>query len=97
MNTSYRLKIGDTVKIRSGNYKGYIGQIEKLFFSKSIAFLKNLKKVCFSKTKKQYLFIPIHFSSLVLFDLKENKESKINFVIINSKKYRYFKKSGNIF
>jgi large subunit ribosomal protein L24 len=102
IKTNCRLKTGDTIKIISGEKKGQIGKINCLFLKKSILFLegippriKSLKSKANSEAKKIELQIPIHFSNVMLWDKEKNEASKIGYKVIETKKYRYFKKSGN--
>jgi large subunit ribosomal protein L24 len=45
---------------------------------------------------KSEIQIPIHSSNVMLWDKEKNMASKIGYKIVNDKKVRYFKKSGNI-
>ena len=55
------------------------------------------KKTENGETPSKSLPLAIHLSNLMLWDAQKNVASKIGHKIINEKKYRYFKKSGNIF
>jgi ribosomal protein L24 len=96
IKTIYR--IGDLIKIISGDYSGELGTIMFLNKKSLIASIKplneNLKLK--KKKKKQENFIIIKISNCMLFDTAINKISRIGFKFINNQKTRYFKKSGNI-
>ena len=97
------IKIGDKVKIISGNQKGIIGTINTILIKKSILYidgisprLKVIKNSRDGETKQIDLQIPIHFSNVMLWDNQENLASRIGYKIVENKKRRYFKKSGNL-
>lgn len=97
------IKKGDTIKIISGSNKGLIGKINSIFLKKSLVFIEGIPpRVKYTKnsqgneSKKIELEIPIHLSNVMLWDKKANNSSKIGYKIIENKKYRYFKKSGNL-
>ena len=97
------IKIGDKIKIITGNHKGVIGTITSIIFKKSIVFIqeispriKYLKNNQGEEQKKVELQIPIHVSNVMLWDSETNSPSKIGYKIIDNKKYRYFKKSGKV-
>jgi large subunit ribosomal protein L24 len=101
--TQNHVKIGDKVKVISGNQKGIIGTINSIIKKKSIVYiegilprLKSLKNPKEGESKKVELQIPIHISNIMLWDKEENLASRIGYKIIGNIKKRYFKKSGNI-
>jgi large subunit ribosomal protein L24 len=105
MNTkkNCHIKKGDTIKIISGSNKGFIGKIGSIIFKTSTVFIEGIPpRVKYSKNsqntegKKIELQIPIHISNVMLWDKLSNSSSKIGYKIIENKKYRYFKKSGNL-
>jgi len=97
------VKIGDRIKIITGNQKGIIGNISSINTKKEILtvdtvlpcikFVKNREG---GESKKMELQIPIHISNVMLWDKEANTSSKIGYKLINNEKKRYFKKSGNI-
>jgi large subunit ribosomal protein L24 len=96
------VKIGDKIKVISGNQKGVIGTITTLLPKTSVAFidtisprLKYLKKPQEGESKKIELQIPIHISNIMLWENAKNNCSRIGYKILNQEKKRYFKKSGN--
>lgn len=100
---SSHVKIGDKVKVISGNQKGFIGIIASLITKKSVVILDGITpRIKFVKNpqgedaKKVEIQIPIHMSNVMLWDKEANFASKIGYKVVNEKKVRYFKKSGNI-
>ena len=102
-NKFNHIKIGDKVKIISGNQKGIIGTINTILTKKTIVYIdgispriKILKNSRDGETKQIDLQIPIHFSNVMLWDNQQNIASRIGYKIVENKKRRYFKKSGNL-
>jgi len=98
-----QLKIGDKVKVITGNQKGLIGTISIIDRKNSAIVLDNLApRVTYKKnpqggdSKKNEIQILIHVSNVMLWDKDANQSSKIGSKIVEGKKRRYFKKSGNI-
>jgi large subunit ribosomal protein L24 len=96
------IKVGDKVKVISGNQKGFIGNIKTIFKNKSILFLEGvLPRIKYVKNKqggepkKLELSIPIHISNVMLWDNASNLSSRIGYKFLNDQKKRYFRKSGN--
>jgi large subunit ribosomal protein L24 len=97
------LKIGDKVKIITGNQKGTMGNISVINRKKELLSLASLlPRVTYKKdpkggeAKRIELQPMIHISNVILWDTKANCGSKIGYKIIEGTKKRYFKKSGNV-
>jgi len=97
------VKIGDKVKVISGNQKGFIGKIASLLLKKSVVILdgitpriKMVKNREGEEAKTVEIQLPIHISNVMLWDNEANMASKVGYRLINEKKVKYFKKSGNI-
>jgi large subunit ribosomal protein L24 len=108
------VKIGDQVKILTGNQKGLIGTIlslDKKHQTAVIDSVKNRERYLSKKEKEREeerqsgkkelptmkeIKINIHISNLMLWDKTANLASRIGYKIIDKKKVRYFKKSGNL-
>jgi len=97
------VKIGDKIKIITGINKGFIGKITSLSHKNShvtidgiVPRIKYLKDRQGGEAKKVELQIAIHISNVMIWDKEANRSSKIGYKIVNGKKVRYFKKSGNI-
>ena len=100
---SSHVKIGDKVKVIAGNQKGFIGVIASLITKKSVVILDGITpRIKFVKNpqgedaKKVEIQIPIHTSNVMLWDKEASVASKVGYKVVNEKKVRYFKKSGNI-
>jgi ribosomal protein L24 len=98
-----KFKVGDQVKIITGDNKGTIGTIETILFKKSVLFIKevaprvkSIKNTTGNEAKKVEKPIPIHLSNVMLWDIETKSASKIGYKIVENKKYRYFKKSGKL-
>jgi large subunit ribosomal protein L24 len=101
--THSHVKKGDTIQIISGQNKGFIGKIQSIFLKNSIGFIegispriKNQKQSPNTEAQKIQVQIPIHLSNVMLWDNQAKKASRIGYKIMENKKYRYFKKSGNL-
>ena len=96
------LKVGDRVKVISGNQKGFLGTILTLSKKKSLITLEGLStRIKFKKGPKskesQKFEIPtfIHLSNVMLWDKETTSVSRIGYRFLDGLKKRYFKKSGN--
>lgn len=97
------VKIGDKVKVIAGSQKGYIGTIKSILTKKSVVIIEGiLPRIKYTKNRqggdpvKQEIPLLIHVSNVMLWDKNANKAGKIGYKIVDNKKVRYFKKSGNI-
>lgn len=97
------VKIGDKVKVIAGNQKGFIGVITALVTKKALVVVDGITpRITFKKSpqggeaKKLEIQVPIHSSNVMLWDKDANAGSKVGFKMVNEKKVRYFKKSGNL-
>ena len=97
------VKIGDRIKIITGNQKGIIGNISSINTKKELLTIDTvLPRIKFVKnreggeSKKMELQIPIHISNVMIWDIETNTSSRIGYKVVENKKYRYFKKSGKI-
>ena len=102
-NLKSHVRIGDKIKIIVGTNKGLIGKITSLSHKNStvtidsilprIKFIKNKQG---EESKKTELQLAIHISNVMLWDKENNMTSKIGYKMVDGKKVRYFKKSGNL-
>jgi len=97
------VKIGDKIKIIAGSQKGIIGNITLVLLKKSLVYIDTLiprtkysKKNKEGKSQKIDLQIPIHISNVMLWDKEKNISGRIGYKLLENKKVRYFKKSGNL-
>jgi large subunit ribosomal protein L24 len=97
------VKIGDKVKIITGSQKGFLGIITSIVTKKSFVVIEGLlPRIKYTKNRqggdpvKQEIPMSIHLSNVMLWDKEANVASKIGYKIVDNKKVRYFKKSGNL-
>lgn len=97
------VKIGDKVKVITGNQKGFIGIIASIIPKKSLVIIEGIvPRIRFVKNRqggeaqKKEIPISIHLSNVMLWDSQINKVTKIGYKVIENQKKRYFKKSGNL-
>jgi large subunit ribosomal protein L24 len=102
-NLKTHIKIGDKVKVITGNQKGFIGKILTILPKKELVIIegilplvKYIKNPQGGDSTKKELPIFIHVSNVMLWDKEINLASKIGYKIIANEKKRYFKKSGNL-
>lgn len=97
------VKKGDQVKIISGRQKGFVGIISTVNKKTSSVNLEGiLPRIKYMKNRQQggeaqKIDLPlfIHISNVMLWDKKNNQASRVGYKMIEGKKVRYFKKSGN--
>ncbi len=99
------VKKGDTVKVISGNSKGKTGKILHIFIKSDKVVVEGVNIVSRHTKpsnanpdggiiKKE---APIAISNVQLVDTKkDNVASKVGMKIVDGKKVRYFKKTGNV-
>lgn len=97
------VKIGDKIKVISGDQKGFIGNIVSLNRKKERAIIDGiLPRIKYVKNRndenstKTEIPISIHISNLMIWDEKSNSSSRIGYKMVDNTKKRYFKKSGNL-
>lgn len=102
-NKKLHVKVGDKIKVMSGNQKGLIGVITTVNQKKLIATIDGIvPRIKYAKNpqggeaRKMEVPIGIHISNLMLWDNEQNLSSRIGYKIVDDKKQRYFKKSGNL-
>lgn len=97
-----KIKKGDKVIVVTGKDKGKTGKVlrslpsqEKVIVEGVNILKKNIKAS--SANKKGEIIektMPIHVSNVMFIDPKENKPSRIGYLIEDGKKFRISKKSG---
>jgi large subunit ribosomal protein L24 len=102
-NKKHHIKIGDKVKVITGNQKGFIGLITSFLPKKECVFIegiipriRTLRKSENSEEREKKIPVSIHISNVMLWDTEKNESSRIGYKIVNGKKQRYFKKSNNL-
>jgi len=103
INKKLHVKVGDKVKVIAGNHKGLIGVITMVNQKKLVANIDGIvPRIRYTKNpqggeaRKMEIPVSIHISNLMLWDSENNTNSRIGYKIIDDKKQRYFKKSGNL-
>ena len=96
------IKKGDTVCVLAGKDKGKTGVVSRVIVDKQRAVVEGLNKV--QKSQKPSAqnprggFItveaPIHVSNLNVVDPKTGKPTRVGYKMVDGKKVRYAKKSG---
>jgi large subunit ribosomal protein L24 len=102
LNKKLRLRKGDKVKVISGKDKGKIGIINKVIRSESRVIVDgvnlNTKHVKPSARNAGGIVTqesPIHISNIMYVEESTGNATRIKYEIIDGKKYRVAKKSGN--
>ena len=98
-----RIKQGDTVKVITGAYKGTIGEVKKAFPKEDKVIVEGVNMV--KKHNKPSQMNPeggieekeakIHVSNVMLYDSKKKVASRVGYQVVDGKKVRVFKKTGN--
>ncbi|WGH24657.1 MAG: 50S ribosomal protein L24 [Candidatus Shikimatogenerans bostrichidophilus] len=98
-----KFKNSDKVIIISGQYKGRIGKIIKIFKNENRAYISSIfhKKKYIKNNKiihgyKLIKYFKINISNISILDPKLKIRTRIGFKIINGKKFRICKKSKTI-
>lgn len=101
---SLHVKTGDTVYVISGKDKGKTGKVKKVFTKKGKVVVEGINIV--TKHLKPSSVNPqggvveqeaaIYSSKVMLFDEKTGKPTRVGHKIVDGKKVRYSKKSGEI-
>jgi len=98
------IKKGDTVKVISGNSKGKIGKVLRVFPKENRVIVEGVNIVSRhtrpSNAHPEGGIIqkeaPIHISNVQYYDTKANVATRIGYKIVDGKKVRYAKKTGNV-
>lgn len=97
------VKIGDKVKVISGDQKGFVGTILRVEKTRSVVAIDGIPyrtKVRKTPQKKETETVElatwIHLSNVMLWDIQTTQASRIGYKTMEGKKKRYFRKSGNI-
>ena len=96
------IKKGDTVYVNAGNDKGKTGKVLSMILDKDRAIVEGINMV--SKHTKPNAKQPqggiikkeagIHISNLQLIDPQSGKATRVGYKMVDGKKVRYAKKSG---
>jgi large subunit ribosomal protein L24 len=99
-----KIKKGDTVKVIAGDSKGKTGKVLKVLVKDNRVVVEGVNIVSRHTRpsnahpdggiiKKE---APIHLSNVQLVDTKTNESTKVGFTIVDGKKVRVAKKTGNV-
>lgn len=102
-NKKRHIKLGDRVQVISGSQKGIIGTITSIQNKKETVTLDTLPQRTkmtrgrdMEESKKVELPMFVNWSNVMLWDQQANTASRIGYKMVDNKKQRYFKKSGNL-
>lgn len=99
-----KIKVGDTVRIITGDHKGVEGKVMRVDKEKNKAIVEGANLVSKHEkpsaknpqggiTKKE---APVHVSNLALIDPKSGTTTRVGFEVRNGKKVRVSKKSNEV-
>ena len=98
-----KIRKNDKVRVISGSDKGKEGVVQKVFPKLNKVVVEGVN--CHKKHKKPTqqtpegsvvdIYVPIDVSNVVLIDPKTKKPTKVGYKVVNGKKVRVAKKSGN--
>ena len=96
------IKKGDTVCVLAGKDKGKTGVVSRVIVDKQRAVVEGLNKVQKSQKPSAQnpqggiitVEAPIHVSNLNVVDPKTGKPTRVGYKMVDGKKVRYAKKSG---
>ncbi|HHZ18591.1 MAG TPA: 50S ribosomal protein L24 [Acholeplasmataceae bacterium] len=99
-----RIKKGDIVKVITGGYKGKTGKVLKVLTKENRVIVEGVNIVSrHSKPsnanpdggiiKKE---APIHISNVLMVDPKTNEATRVGYTVVDGKKVRFAKKTGNV-
>ena len=97
-----RIKTGDNVIVIAGNDKGKTGKVRSVAPAENRAIVEGVNLVSKhtkpnSKAPQSSIIkkeAPIHISNLSLIDPKSNTATRVGYKVVDGKKVRYAKKSG---
>ena len=101
--TKLKIKVGDTVRVNSGDHKGQEGKVQRVFKDKNKAVVEGVSMI--SKHEKPSAANPqggivkkeaaLHISNLSLID-KNGDSTRIGYRIEDGKKVRFAKKTNEV-
>jgi large subunit ribosomal protein L24 len=102
MQATFHVRKGDTVVVISGSERGKTGQIIRVDRKKNRVYIEGVKMMTHYQrpqdgsegiVKKEG---PIHVSNVMHLDPKTQKPTRIGYKMVNDKKVRFAKKSGEL-
>lgn len=102
--TNFKIKVGDKVIVLSGNYKGKIGIVKKIYPKDHKVIVSGInivkKRIKSVNASSNGTLIdkesPLHISNISILDIKTGKPTRIGILIKENKKQRFLKKSGEL-
>jgi large subunit ribosomal protein L24 len=99
-----KIRTGDKVKIIAGKDKGKVSKVLRVFKEKDKVLVEGVNMVKkhikpgkgVEKGGIANIEKPIHVSNVMCFDEKANQAVRIGYKIIDGKKYRISRKSGDV-
>ncbi len=101
--TKLKIKVGDTVRVNSGDHKGQEGKVQRVFKDKNKAVVEGVNMI--SKHEKPSAANPqggivkkeaaLHISNLSLID-KNGDSTRVGYRIEDGKKVRFAKKTNEV-
>jgi large subunit ribosomal protein L24 len=100
----FKIKAGDKVVVIAGKDKGKVGKVLKVLPEEERVIVEGVRIVKKHLRPSQKYpeggiiekEAPIHISNVMLLDPKTNKPTRVGIKIVDGKKYRYAKRSGEI-
>ncbi len=98
------IKKGDIVKVITGGYKGKTGKVLKVLRKENRVIVEGVNIVS-RHTKPSNAYpdggimkreAPIHASNVMVVDPKTNEATRVGYNVVDGKKVRYAKKTGNV-
>lgn len=97
-----KIKVGDTVEVITGHYKGTIGEVKAVDKKTERIIVEgvNLVKKSLKPTQANpdggivEKEAPIHVSNVMIYDTKSKQTSRVGYKLEDGKKVRIYKKSG---
>ncbi len=98
------IKKGDIVKVITGGYKGKTGKVLKVLRKENRVIVEGVNIVS-RHTKPSNAYpdggimkreAPIHASNVMVVDPKTNEVTRVGYNVVDGKKVRYAKKTGNV-
>lgn len=102
----FHVKKGDTVLVTAGKDKGKTGTVKRVFRSKGTVLVEGLNLVKKAVRPNPYagqrggileVEAPLFVSKVMLYDAKNNKASRAKIEMVNGKRVRVAKKTGEHF
>ena len=98
------IKKGDIAKVITGGYKGKTGKVLKVLRKENRVIVEGVNIVS-RHTKPSNAYpdggimkreAPIHASNVMVVDPKTNEATRVGYNVVDGKKVRYAKKTGNV-